>query len=813
VVVAVSITLAALGLVAPAANAEPNLIWLSVDSGAQRQLTSMAPDGSGAQAYAGTYYGVVSPDRTQVAWREVDLAGLWHLKVSNIDGSSSRTVATQAPGYGYGAGPVWSPDSAMLAVSSNAGSQGLDLINVDGSGHRFIGTAAQSGGVLPGSWSADGGTIAVSTDVLVAPGCSAPPLGQLPPENVGLLSVVTEQITLLTRDCPGAPVGYVNRFPKISPDGLSVAYVHAHFTQEVEVVGIDGSNRRAIPNTPTQPVGPAWAPDSQRLAYYGFVSGQPGVLRTVNLDGTDNQAVYTGIDGSSGATVGLEWSNPGAVLSGPVGSGTLTVSPDCVAGNAYLSAADWSTGTFYDTALLDGSGSILFYSGFTGPTESGLFGLPTNPTGTYTYAIFAGLESPPYDPSTRGVLASATFTCPTGGGADISIVSVTGQLVNTAARKSNVVNLAGGGWAPSAAVSTVTVGGSPAVHTLVVDGFGALSGGVVVPAAATTGNASIVVTQGTITAITPILILGTPSLTLSPANGSAGTPVTASGSNFDPGRPTSVFGGRSNPNGICQLPDGPTPGPPCNDPIGNAVVGPYVNTSPPNPVTTVTASATGTFSAATAPEQAGTTGVIASQTGPSNSAYAAYGFFGPEPCVRQVGSGPTTLCETKQNVTASVTPGALTQQALSAGLPGYNATTIPMGSVTTAIAAQTLTGQINPITVTDVRGGTATWSLTAAMPDLAGSGTAAGSAIEATNLALGAVTCADQPGSASGITAGMGGNFGGAALTICDASSNAADSDGDNVGGQWIADAPLTLTVPAFQQAGAYSSTITFTLT
>jgi hypothetical protein len=375
-------------------------------------------------------------------------------------------------------------------------------------------------------------------------------------------------------------------------------------------------------------------------------------------------------------------------------------------------------------------------------------------------------------------------------GANASVTSITGQRagVTAYARSGDTINVTGTNWTASTAIDSVTVGGAAATNTLSVNGSGVVSGTITVPAGAATGLGSIAIVQGALSSNTGLTILGTRTLALSPANGGPGTTVSVTGSNWDPTAAISIQGYITLPFGVSS-----------------------------DPAVATAASASGAVSASFVISDPATTAVGAAETPPFGSPATdnSVAFFtvNADQCTRQVGSGPLTTCETKQNITASVTPGALTQQAFSAGLPGYNSTTIPMGSVTTAIAAQTLTGQINPITVTDVRGGTATWSLTAAMPDLAGSGTAAGSAIEATNLALGAVTCADQPGSATGITEGTGGNFGGAALTICDASSNNADSDGDNVGGQWIADAPLTLTVPAFQQAGAYSSTITFTLT
>jgi hypothetical protein len=339
----------------------------------------------------------------------------------------------------------------------------------------------------------------------------------------------------------------------------------------------------------------------------------------------------------------------------------------------------------------------------------------------------------------------------------------------------------------------------PAPPGLTVNGSGQLSSGTVqVATGAFTGNQYLVISQHSVTgnpafgppnpanrsdtnlvkkASFPITILGTRTIVPAQTTVSPGSPVAATGSNFYPGESVSL--------GTDDIGD-----------AGNSVV----------------ASTTGAFTGGSFTVLSGSAATQARANGVDGFASAAITLSSTS-CTRQVGSGPLTTCETQQSITASVTPGALTQEANAFAAPGYAADLIPMGSVTTSIAPQVLTGQINPITVTDVRGGTATWSLTATMPDLAGSGTAAGAEIEASNLTLGGVSCAEQVGSATGITSGTGGAFGGTALTICDASTNNADSNGDTVGGQWIANAPLQLNVPAFQQAGGYSSIITFTLT
>ena len=130
-----------------------------------------------------------------------------------------------------------------------------------------------------------------------------------------------------------------------------------------------------------------------------------------------------------------------------------------------------------------------------------------------------------------------------------------------------------------------------------------------------------------------------------------------------------------------------------------------------------------------------------------------------------------------------------------------------MGSVTSAVSSQVLPGFLNPITVADARGGIATWSLTAAMPTI----TATAGTIANGNLAITGISCAGSGTSATGNTAGANNTFAGT-VTLC-TKDGTADSAGDTTGGSYLVNANLALTVPAFQAVGAYTSTITVTLT
>jgi hypothetical protein len=179
-------------------------------------------------------------------------------------------------------------------------------------------------------------------------------------------------------------------------------------------------------------------------------------------------------------------------------------------------------------------------------------------------------------------------------------------------------------------------------------------------------------------------------------------------------------------------------------------------------------------------------------------------------------------CTTGQQITATVTAGTLSQQADAAGSnpsstaivlteqdAGDKYTYAGTPAVTTATVAQVMEGALNPVTVTDVRGGTAGWSLTA---ELSGPFTEVGTGVMPESAAkLVQVGCAPLAGSATRTT-GTGGTLSNA-VTLCGVDPGVDDSDGQSGGGQYEVTGAVELTVPAFQKAGEYSATLVITLT
>jgi len=159
---------------------------------------------------------------------------------------------------------------------------------------------------------------------------------------------------------------------------------------------------------------------------------------------------------------------------------------------------------------------------------------------------------------------------------------------------------------------------------------------------------------------------------------------------------------------------------------------------------------------------------------------------------------PLVGCDTVQNITGEITAGTLSQAAAG--------TLIDLGDVATSASAGALDGAINQVTVTDARGGTEGWSLTAVLD---GPLEAPSGSIDQGNLTADP-TCVGQPGSASGVANAAPQTFAGT-VTLC-VNDGTADSAGDTSGGVYDVNADLDLVVPAFQATGVYGAVMTITL-
>ncbi|MFJ3707111.1 beta-xylosidase [Streptomyces sp. NBC_01267] len=202
---------------------------------------------------------------------------------------------------------------------------------------------------------------------------------------------------------------------------------------------------------------------------------------------------------------------------------------------------------------------------------------------------------------------------------------------------------------------------------------------------------------------------------------------------------------------------------------------------------TATADAQGGFTATLPVTDKATTGIVAYE-GASWSA--------------DTGAGPATytvLDDTptppdSQKLTTSVTAGTLSMSQ-AGDTVGMSPVDFGQGGAST--------GALRSVTVRDFRGGPAGWSLTGKVTDFTGPG---GAKISADKLGW-TPACTTKAGSPSTCAAGSAGTVGSTGATL------ASTPDGALTGGQFTADAGLSLDVPPFTAPGSYSGVLTLTLT
>ena len=356
----------------------------------------------------------------------------------------------------------------------------------------------------------------------------------------------------------------------------------------------------------------------------------------------------------------------------------------------------------------------------------------------------------------------------------------------------------------------------------------------------TTGLRSIKIVQTAAakTALVPVLILGTASVSASPASGGPGTVVTISGSNWNPLQTVTARGAT---NGVTPF-------------VGGGGGGTYPTANSTDSPVTAAALTTGAFSVGGFVVQDVATIAITAKQGLGNAianenSRAATGFtVNQDRCIAYTGDSTGGAgCNTKQNVNVSVLQGNLTQRVYvnaaatsgsstsSASAPvvgtantNSNETTVNLGTITTPLAPVVIAGTLNDITVSDNRGGTNGWSLTASGTSFTGvpSGTIAASALKATpscaaatnstawdylNAGKVAISGFDATLSAAGLTVGSAAQAFGSTVNLCTKDTTPNSTTG-STGGVYNVTSSLSLTVPAFQKAARYTAIVSITL-
>ena len=511
-----------------------------------------------------------------------------------------------------------------------------------------------------------------------------------------------------------------------------------------------------------------------------------------------------------------------------------------------------SAGTTLPPSTLSASGATTwtssnFVSGVTGFKGTRVV------VGTVTWEVPSTWDPKNAPAASSTITQSLTITGP-----NATILTSTGQNAGVQAFRapkgfwatpSTTITLSGSVWDVSKASADFTVKfcttdgttcnynsgvltPSSQTNTLSTDGSGLLTGSYTInnPAyalALTTGNRAIKITQGSNVALVPVQVLGSATLVNSPVSGGPGTVVAVSGSDYNPGQAASVYGTYQ-----ASPPFGATGDATAS--IGNA-------------------SGTGIISGNFTVNAATTVGLVAYQgtlgaPSASNPAINAAFEVNQDRCIADASDVNSGTCTTKQNVNVSVLQGSLVQRAYvnstattgsidgSAGTTpvtgttnvNSNATAINLGTVTSPLAPTDIVGNLNDITVSDNRGGTYGWSLTASMPNLtsSGSNTISNAAAKVTSACAAAtngtawdysavsktaISGFDATLNASGVSAGATAAPLSGTINLCVKDTN-PNATTQTTGGVYNVTGTITLKVPAFQKAAKYTSTVTITL-
>jgi hypothetical protein len=387
-------------------------------------------------------------------------------------------------------------------------------------------------------------------------------------------------------------------------------------------------------------------------------------------------------------------------------------------------------------------------------------------------------------------IVSGTFTA-TGPSAVISAIS--DQVVTNAARKNDVISFSvntfsGAGTGTASICDSVGASCDALTSTLAIDGAGDGTGTLAVANAPTTGARTLKVVSGGDTALTPITILGAPTIDTNVVGGGAGSTDTVTGTNWDPNQSVDISSTTSGP---------PFPPAPTVDP---AVV--------------TTANAAGNITTTFTVQAANTAYIGGSRTHavgpPPVVIFASKGFtFSGDACNAKVGAATTGSCKLLETVDLVVTAGNLTMSKASGN--------VQMSGVTLNGTAQTSTGNLKDVTVKDYRGGVLGWTLVARFSGLSGPATptTGNFTVPSTSLSWTPTCAADAGNNDDTVTTGTAGAVFTTATTdvpVC-AVTGVANFGADlTSGGDTVISSPLSLAIPSGQRAGAYTGTIQFTL-
>lgn len=227
-------------------------------------------------------YPAVSPAGKQIAfYSKYDKRRTWSIHTADIGGNNMRRL-TNVKNV-WDSAPAWSTDGKTIIFAreykdvSGDWQEEIWLMNADGTEQRQI-TALEG---RAAELMHDGRILYQS---------------KASPSQISIANIDGSNVIQLTNDESN------NMSPKISPDGLQIAYLsNRDGNQEVYVMNIDGSNQKRLTRNRVEEWDPAWSIDGSKVFFssqnvYGFYD-----IYKVNKDGSSIKKILN--NASQAATV------------------------------------------------------------------------------------------------------------------------------------------------------------------------------------------------------------------------------------------------------------------------------------------------------------------------------------------------------------------------------------------------------------------------------------------------------------------------------------------------------------------------------
>jgi Tol biopolymer transport system component len=256
------------------------ILWVSVTawpSGLVQMMSTPAVRFLTSDRDAVDYWPTFSPDGKVVLFSRTTDKKTWDLFIVPVDGGEAHTLSrSRLPVSATRAS--WSTRNNLIAFTGTSadGNNTVWLINADGTQPRQLVAAGLSEQVFYPSWYPDGDALAVvdAKDYVIK---------RIDRDRLTVVPV-TDHSQVLTG------------MPSVSPDGRWVAFAGQSnngqaYDQTKNSIWIAGDTKvaRPVEAVPGQGRTPAWAPDSQWLAFEsnrGSTSNQRYAVFTINRDGT-----------------------------------------------------------------------------------------------------------------------------------------------------------------------------------------------------------------------------------------------------------------------------------------------------------------------------------------------------------------------------------------------------------------------------------------------------------------------------------------------------------------------------------------------